>query len=195
MGAGERGRAGGEGGHGPRLRSDVFDVYVFRRPAGGAAIELLQLLRADAPMASTWQPVMGHIEAGERAARAALRELEEEVGLRWDSADLLGMWALEQVWPYYLPELDCIVLSPRFVVEVSSDWRAVLNEEHTALRWIGAPWHAREGAGGAGVRAVEMFVWPGQRHAIGEILEMLGSGGAGGAGEHLRLDHRALMGG
>lgn len=155
---------------GPSIRTDVIDVYVFRRLGSSAPehheLELLQLLRAGAPMDRTWQPVMGHAEPGERAWEAALRELEEEVGLGRGDAALLGMWALEQVWPYYLADLDCIVVSPRFAVEVAPGWEPVLNGEHSDVRWISAPHHA-------GQPATEFFMWPGQKHAIQELLEVI----------------------
>ena len=52
---------------GPQMRTDIVDVYVFRRPSldAGAAAEFLQLRRISGAMAGSWQPVMGHVEAGE----------------------------------------------------------------------------------------------------------------------------------
>jgi len=183
-------------GHGPRLRSDVFDVYIFRRLGSSGttststtSIELLQLLRADAPMRATWQPVMGHIEQGEHAIRAALRELVEEIALEPTSPTFLTMWALEQVWPYYLPELDTIVLSPRFVVEVAPTFTPTLNHEHTDYRWIGAPTHQPPNEASPR-KATDLFLWPGQQHAITEILDNLLPPDRQAA-EHLRIDHHA----
>lgn len=168
---------------GPAIRTDVIDVYVFRRlapsPGEHHEIELLQLLRAGAPMDRTWQPVMGHVEPGERAWEAALRELEEEVGLARADPALVGMWALEQVWPYYLADLDCIVVSPRFALEVAREWEPRINPEHSDARWIGAPHHGGQPAG-------EFFMWPGQKHAIRELLEEIVRTSAT-AHEHLRI--------
>lgn len=161
---------------GPRLRADVVDLYVFR--ASKAGVELLQLERAKAPLNNTWQPVMGHIEVGERAHETALREAQEEIGLDI-GADALGFWALEQVYPYYLPTLDCIVMSPRFVVEAAHAWEPTLNEEHTAHRWIGAPEHE-------GRPAQDHFMWPGQKNAIAELLAEIAPHDAP-AREHLRI--------
>lgn len=153
---------------GPSIRTDVIDVYIFRRTAQSAGdhneIELLQLLRAGAPMDRTWQPVMGHAEPGERAWEAGLREVEEEVGLARTDPALLGMWALEQIWPYYLADLDCIVMSPRFAIEVAREWEPRINGEHSDSRWISAPHHG-------GQPAAEFFMWPGQKHAIRELME------------------------
>jgi 8-oxo-dGTP pyrophosphatase MutT (NUDIX family) len=104
---------------------------------------------------------MGHIEGDETAVGCAWRELQEEVGLAKGDAALLGMWALEQVHPYFLAGKDEIVLSPRFAAEVRGDWGPRLNEEHTDARWV---------RGGDGER---MFMWPGQRAVIAEILGWL----------------------
>ena len=150
--SGYRVRVGG----GPAFRADVVDVYVFREVEGG--VEFLQLLRAGKPMAATWQPVMGHIEEGERAVETAVRELREEIGLdareEGGECGCLGLWQLEQVYPYYLADLDAIVCSPRFAAEVGGAFEPVLNDEHTGFRWT-----ERDGD----------FMWPGQRLALDEV--------------------------
>src|SRR5690348_4989804 len=102
---------------GPKVRTDITDVYVFRQGDGvagrrgdgaGAGIEFLQVLRASEPLGGTWHPVMGHIERGETAAACAVRELKEEVGLGHHDPALLGLWALEQVHPFYIAAIDAI---------------------------------------------------------------------------------------
>ncbi len=149
---------------GPRVRTDIIDVYIARR-AGGASqsqtIELLQLHRADDPLKGTWQPVMGHIERGETAVTTALRELAEETGLMRGDAACLGMWALEQVHPYFVAAIDAIVLSPRFVVEVVAEWEPRLDADHDAHRWVDA------------AKAREFFLWPGQHAAAAEVVTIL----------------------
>lgn len=146
-----------------RVRSDIIDVYIFRRPPGDS-FELLQLLRTDEPLKATWQPIMGHIEPGETALACALRELEEEVGLRQTDAAFLGIRALEQVHPYYLPSSDSIVLSPRFALEVARNWSPRLNHEHSAHRWVD------------GASPETHFMWPGQIAAVKEIALWLTRG-------------------
>lgn len=142
---------------GPRIRTDVVDVYVARR--GALGLEFLQLRRARDPLRGSWQPIMGHIEAGESAVQAAKRETKEEVGLERSAA--LGLWQLEQVHPFFLAGSDEIVMSPRFVTEVGLAWKPVLNQEHSEFRWVQ---EAKVG---------EMFVWPGQRAAIAEASRVL----------------------
>lgn len=151
----------------PRIRTDIVDVYVFRRfpdesiSRSEPYIEILQLCRAAAPLAETWQPVMGHIEEGETAAACAMRELHEEVGLARGDAALVGLWALEQVHPFFMAELDAVIASPRFAAEVARTWEPCLNREHSAARWV--PTH----------QAHRYFMWPGQLAALREITDSL----------------------
>lgn len=156
-GAGDSGyRAQPQGG--PTVRTDVVDVYLFRVTDAGS-VEFLQLLRAAPPLASTWQPLMGHVERDETATHCALREVREEVGLAPESDTCLGFWALEQVHPFYLPDLDCVVMSPRFALQVAPGWAPALNDEHRDARWVESE------------RMSEAFLWPGQKRACREILE------------------------
>jgi 8-oxo-dGTP pyrophosphatase MutT (NUDIX family) len=157
---------------GPKVRTDVVDVYIFRRIEGYT--EFLQMRRVGDPLHGTWQPIMGHIHAGETATDTAIRELAEEAGINIGDAITLqspkegeidasikGLWALEQVHPFYLAKSNEIMMSPRFACEVGPGWSPRLNEEHDAVRWIetgDVPW---------------AFMWPGQMHAIDEILRCI----------------------
>lgn len=149
--------------NGPRLRSDVVDVYIFRLIDDHC--EFLRFLRAEQPLRGTWHPIMGHIEAGETAVQAALRELEEEAGLARTSPHLLGFWALEQVHPFYLAASNTIMLSPRFAARVSLEWSPRLCAEHAEFQWLPAS------------RRHE-FMWPGQRGASQEVIDALCTPGA-----------------
>lgn len=142
---------------GPGVVSDVVDVYVFRRDSDG--VRLLQLRRANEPYAGTWQPVMGRVDDGERAARAAVRELGEETGLGAGDNKLIGMWRLDGVHPYYMASRDAIVMSVRFACEVAPGWEPVLDESHDDARWV-----VIERAEGA-------FMWPNQRASIRDLVE------------------------
>jgi dATP pyrophosphohydrolase len=169
-------------GPGSAVRADVVDVYIARlrsghestREGGDPEWSFLQLLRAKAPLHDTWQPIMGHIEPGERAWEAAIREVREEAGLDVrDRAHCAGLWALEQVHPFYIAAIDSVVLSPRFVAVVRSEWRPTLNSEHSAFRWV------------AGSMAWRQFMWPGQMAALREIMDLLDNPGP--AREALRI--------
>lgn len=154
---------------GPALRTDIVEVYVFRRtpgpgsaPAPGSAargnVEFLQLRRAaGAVLAGSWQPVMGHVEAGESAAACALRELREETGYA-PGAGLIGLWQLDEPNVYFLASADAVMLGPCFAAEAEPGREPVLNHEHDAARWV-----RRDHADRA-------FLWPGQRRAVGQVI-------------------------
>ncbi len=141
------------------IRADLVTVLVFRRTAG--RVEFLQLRRAAAPYAGTWQPIMGGIEAGETVVAAAVRELREETGLDRVSPALLGLWALDQVFPFFIHTLDRVILSPTLAAEAAADWAPELNAEHDASRWVPAD------------DITESFVWPGHVASCREILDWL----------------------
>jgi len=139
---------------GPRLRTDIVEVFVVRER------ELLLLRRAKKPMLGTWQPVLGHVEAYETAIEAARRELEEETALR-EGGGLVSLTPLERVNPYFLPERDAIVLSPRFVARAEAGWEPVLCAENNAVQWVAAS------------EAERALHWPSQRESW---LEAISSG-------------------
>lgn len=164
---------------GPPIRTDAVDVYVFREFGGDAhtppnRAEFLQIRRVKQPAAGTWQTVMGGIDEGEKAIDAALRELREEIGV--GPNDLTGLWFLGQVYPFYQPLWDCIVLMPRFAARVRPDFEPTLNDEHDAHRWNTIDLPADRDA----VDALAMkYVWSSQRscvrEVVGDILRRSGS--------------------
>lgn len=151
------------------IRCDLVDVYVVRQYETewvhrvDPVLELLQLHRSEEAktLRGTYQPVMGHIEKGETAVDAALREMQEELGLSIRDAGFRGLWQLEQVHPFFLASSDAVVMSPRFVAEVSLDWEPRLNGEHDGFRWV--PAH----------QAMRYFMWPGQLNAVREIVDVV----------------------
>ncbi|MFZ4576319.1 MAG: NUDIX domain-containing protein [Phycisphaerales bacterium] len=142
----------------PTIRTDIIDAYLFRESAG--TVEFLQLRRTEQPLAGTWQPVMGHLEASETAVNAAVREIAEETGLDVRGPDCTGFWALESVHPFFLPAADAIVLSPCFAARVTAAWSPTLDREHDRLRWISE------------AEIDKGFMWPGQRNACREVLTL-----------------------
>ena len=165
---------------GPVIRSDIVEVYVFRRtrPTGamGDRVEFLQGRRAKGHLKGTWQPVMGHVEEGETATAAALRELAEEAGYslapgkpRGDGTGglsdahktiggLIGLWQLENLNTYFLASIDTIVMGPGFAAEVTPGLDPVMDDSHDAFRWV-----PRDNAD-------RHFIWPGQRQAVEQVI-------------------------
>lgn len=138
----------------PAITSRFVDCHVFRlRPDGGD--EWLVLRRAPhIALGGTWQMVSGHIEPGEKAYECAVRELEEETGLR-----PVHFYQASYVNRFYLAASDEIVLSPVFAAHVAADAEVRLSGEHTDHAWV--PFE----------EAVRRYPWPGQRKAIATIRE------------------------
>jgi dATP pyrophosphohydrolase len=151
-----------------RPRYDMIQCYVYRHGYGQVA-EFLQLHRAPGDfMGGTWQTIYGGIREGEKAWQTALRELEEETGLK-----PLEFYQLDTVNSFYLHSDDCIWHLPGFVALVNAECDVRLNEEHDAFRWL-----PRE-------QFLSHLIWPGERAACTELCrEILDDGPSK---PHLRL--------
>ena len=163
---------------GPSIRTNIVEVYVFYRhtkDGGGDELSFLQLRRSRPPMAESWQPVMGHIEAGETVVEAGLREVMEETKLS-PISDEVGrcVWQLEAVNTFFLAALDVILMCPGLAVEVSTDSTVIIDNAHDDFRWITQD------------QTDAQFLWPGQRAAARQIVDEIAPAD-GRLRPHLRL--------
>jgi dATP pyrophosphohydrolase len=142
-------------------------VYAFRLRGGRPEFLLLKRAAGDY-MGGTWQPVSGGIHEGERAWETAVRELDEEAGLRPDE-----LFYVDTVETFYMPEQDQIVHCVVFAARLEPDAEVRLNPEHDAAEWLAAP------------ACLGRLIWPGQRRAVREILEEIIEPGP--SREHLRI--------
>ena len=132
----------------------VVDAYVFRKIEN--KIRFLLLKRANNKIYEhLWQGVAGKIETGESAFQAALRELEEETGLKPKH-----MFIADHVSKFYEQIGDRINLIPVFGIEVESE-EVRLSGEHTEFRWMDVD------------EAEETLVWSGQKKGVRTVYEML----------------------
>ena len=128
-------------------------VVFIARPAARGGHEFLQLRRQNTGyLDGTWQTVRGSIEPGETAVAAARRELREETGV--EPAEFYRLGSVES---FYDLESDAIWHSVAFCALVAAGTTIVLNEEHSAARWIDE-------------RDVdEHFTWPSEKPLLAEI--------------------------
>jgi 8-oxo-dGTP pyrophosphatase MutT (NUDIX family) len=141
------------------FRPDLVDCWIVRSGPDGAEILLLRRA-AGRILPGLWQCVSGSVEADERIALGALRELEEETGFTDDVVE--AFYDLDLVNQFHEPSWDGIVTAAVFAVRVGSGAEPVLSHEHDASRWLPIDEAYRE------------VVWPGYRTAIERIRDDLG---------------------
>ena len=145
------------------LRPDLVDCWIFRVVRSARDVpttEILLLRRSPGRiLPGLWQCVSGSVEADERIAVAALRELEEETGFAQPAVE--AFYDLDLVNQFHEPSYDAVVLAAVFAVRVATTAEPVLSHEHDAARWLPVDDAHRE------------VVWPGYRTAIERIRDDL----------------------
>lgn len=137
------------------------DVYVLRQ--GPRGVEALCLRRAGGGRCpGSWETIHGHIEAGERPADAARRELREETGLVPER-----LYNLSRVESFYVHRRDMIALIPVFCAWVDDGAAVSLSAEHDQHAWLAVD------------EASRRFAWPRERRALEDAMQLVGSGTAG----------------
>ena len=91
------------------------------RGAGEDARTLL-VRRAGAHLHGLWTYVAGHLEPGEKAWQAALRELREETGLR-----AFALYSADRCETFYDVQDECVAIVPAFVAYVDAVAKVRLN--------------------------------------------------------------------
>lgn len=146
----------------------TIDVYLISPRANGWRILTLQRARTTrCPLA--WETVHGRIEPGEEPEEAAVREVREETGL--EVRRLYNVC----VQPFYLHKSHTVELAVVFAAFVDPAAEIALGDEHMQAEWLVPD------------RALERFVWPRERAALRDILQLLQSGDAGPVEDVLRV--------
>jgi 8-oxo-dGTP pyrophosphatase MutT (NUDIX family) len=151
------------------VRVSLVDVYVLRGVE--SALECLVLRRAAGGRCpGSWETVHGHIEAGERPAEAAARELEEETGLV-----PARLYNVSRVESFYQHRIDEVALVPVFAALVTLESPVRLGSEHDRFEWL------------APAAAESRFAWPRERRALEDIVTLFRGGHAGAIDDVLRV--------
>ncbi len=151
------------------LRPDLVECWVFRvRPPSGDGdaspeadrLEILLIRRSETRIfPGLWQCVTGGVEPGERVPMAAIREVEEETGLR--RSDVEAYYDLDQVAPFFDEGVDGIVVSAIFAARVRPDAEPRLSHEHDELRWVPAD------------EAPALAIWPSYAESVRRVRDLL----------------------
>ena len=144
------------------FRPDIVATWIYRvpDPAHSERIELLLLRRApERPLAGLWQCVTGRIEADERVALAALREVAEETGIAGDAIE--AFYDMDLVSQFHWPDVDAVLSEVVFAIRVAPGTEPVLSAEHDEARWVDP------------AEAIGLSVWPAYREAIERVATIL----------------------
>jgi 8-oxo-dGTP pyrophosphatase MutT (NUDIX family) len=149
------------------FRPDLVDCWIFRVVRSARDVpstEILLLRRAPGRiLPGLWQCVSGSLEADDRVAAGALRELREETGFA--AAHIDAFYDLDLVNQFHEPSYDAVVTAAVFAVRVRIDAEPVLSREHDDARWLPVD------------DAHRQVVWPGYRTAIERIRDDLSDPG------------------
>lgn len=146
----------------------TVDVYLISPDSAGWSVLTLQ--RGQGTRCPTaWETVHGRIEPGESPEQAAVREVQEETGLQ-----VRRLYNVI-VQPFYLHKLATVELAVVFAAFVSRTDPITLGEEHMRHEWLSPD------------AALERFVWPRERHALRDVLQLLREGHAGPVEDVLRV--------
>ena len=132
---------------------------MFRLPVIGRPEVLLVRRAPHSIFPGLWQPVTGHLDPGERAPAAALREVAEEVGI--GPAETEAFYDLDEVRLFYDEGPDAILAAAVFALRARPEAVLRLSADHDAMRWVALD------------EALEEVTWPsypGTLHAIASHL-------------------------
>ena len=101
---------------------DIVQIIVYR---WAPHLEYLVLKRSERD-GGWWQPVTGHVEPGEPEREAALREIQEEIGV--EKLKYLSD-------PIAINEITGGGQAFVYMAEVSTKQQVVLSNEHSQYRW------------------------------------------------------------
>jgi len=107
------------------------------------------LLKRTQTLIGEWCQVAGSIEEGETTWQAALRELDEETGLKPNA-----LYSADTCEQFYEADRDAITIAPVFVAFIDSTAMVTLNHEHSEYRWVSFD------------EAIEMVAFGGQRRVL-----------------------------
>ena len=136
-----------------KIISNMIEAHIFRETEVG--IEFLLLKRSEKEIyPGLWQMVTGKVEKNETAYQAALREIQEETGLKTER-----LWVVPNVNTFYSHENNTISLLPVFAAKVKGYEEIKISDEHAESCWYNSE------------KAKSMLAWEGQRHSVDIINE------------------------
>ncbi|MDR3665699.1 MAG: NUDIX pyrophosphatase [Ignavibacteriaceae bacterium] len=135
-----------------KIKSDLVELHIFKMIDD--EMQFLLLKRSTHKIyPGVWQMVSGHLDKNETAIQTALRELNEETGIK-----PFRLWIAPNINSLYSPEDDSITMIPVFAAQVKND-RVIISDEHSEFKWLNSE------------EAKKLLAWDGQRKSVDIIKE------------------------
>ena len=151
-----------------KITPGVIEVFVIKHNGGDWRVLVLQRA-AEGKRPNSWETVYGKIDARERPEKAAVRELDEETGLK--PTALYNV----TVSSFHLHDSRTIQMCIAFAALVDDDCIVELSDEHQRFEWLTL--HG----------ACDRFTWPREAHALRDAHHLLKTGDAGPVEDVLRI--------
>ncbi len=133
-----------------------FVVVLVIRPHSSGHQLLMGRRSEEKYMGGTWQLISGKLEASEVAWRGALREMNEETGLKPRE-----FYRLSTLTNFYRPDNDSLNTAPMFCAIVGENDAAEMNAEHSSLEWVNLD------------VAESRLMWPSDCEALAEVQTVI----------------------
>jgi dATP pyrophosphohydrolase len=131
------------------IRAFLASLVAIRKTEGRHEVLLLKRTQT---LVGEWCQVAGSIEEGETAWQAAIRELDEETGLKPNA-----LYSADTCEQFYEADRDAITIAPVFVAFINPAEKVSLNHEHSEYRWVSFD------------EAIDMVAFGGQRRVLNWI--------------------------
>lgn len=129
-------------------KKKLIDLYPYRLKENQTEYLLLKRA-ADQQYDGQWRMIGGKVEGNETHWKAALRELQEETGLR-----PVKCWTIPSLNRFYEHQTDSILTIPAFAAQIDPSDTIALDKEHSSAEWLDIE------------KAVNLILWPEQRRLL-----------------------------
>ncbi len=115
----------------PKIISNTIQLHVVKIIDDEILHLALKRSMKKKPYPGIWQVITGTIEENETALQTALREINEEIGIK-----PIRMWTIPGLASYFNTKQDTLGFSPVFGALVDNNSEVKLSEEHDTFEWL-----------------------------------------------------------
>lgn len=107
--------------------NNQIEIIIFKKEGNNL---LFLILKRSPENGEFWQPITGGVEENEKFKEAAIREVQEEVGIT-NKYELIDI-----DYSFEFNENDVNHVEKVFGLKISPNEKIILSEEHTEFKWV-----------------------------------------------------------